>query len=169
MMKEIWKDIEGYDGIYQVSNFGRVRSLKWGKVKFLKPIDNKYGYLIVTLCKNSISKKYKVHRLVTQAFLPNPNNLPQVNHKDENPSNNIVSNLEWCDSKYNNNYGTKNEKISKVVIQIDKNTNVIVNIFPSLMEAERQTGCSNSHICSCCKGERKTTGGYKWKYKESQN
>lgn len=95
-----------------------------------------------------------------------------MNHKDEDKTNNIVSNLEWCDVKYNMNYGNRNKKIaeahSKIVLQIDKNTNVIINIFPSLMEAERQTGCRGSHICSCCKGRYKTSGGYKWSYKESQ-
>lgn len=176
-MKEIWKDIEGYEG-YQVSNLGNVRSFKYGKMRFLKPCSDKNGYLIVTLYKNSSSKKCKVHRLVAMAFIPNPNNLSMVNHKDENPSNNIVSNLEWCNASYNNNYGTRNERISKkhlnepslskVVIQIDKNTNVIINIFPSMMEAERQTGCNRRSICHCCKGTYKTTGGYKWSYKESQ-
>ena len=173
-MKEIWKDIEGYEGLYQVSNMGRVRSLKWGKVKFLKPTANKYGYLRLYLRKdNSLKKALLIHRLVAQAFLPNPDNLPMVNHKDENPSNNIVSNLEWCDAKYNANYGNRNKKVaealSKIVLQIDKNTNVIINIFPSLLEAEKQTGCNNGNICSCCNNRLKTAGGYKWKYKESQN
>ena len=178
-MKEIWKDIEGYEGLYQVSNLGRVKSLKWGKVKFLKPFSDKNGYLSVHLRKDNSSYMSYIHRLVAMTFISNPNNLPQVNHKDENPSNNNVSNLEYCDSKYNNNYGTRNEKISikmlnhqkisKVVLQIDKNTNVVINIFPSLMEAERETGCSHTHIQKCCKGKRKTTGGYKWEYKESQS
>lgn len=169
---EIWKDIDGYEG-YQVSNLGRVRRFyKNGNVRILKPISNKNGYLIVTLYKNSSSKSCRVHRLVAKAFLENPNNLPQVNHKDENPSNNIVSNLEWCDAKYNINYGTRNEKVaealSKVVIQIDKNTNVIINIFPSMMEAHRETGCNQAHICNCCKGKRKSAGNYKWKYQQKE-
>ena len=171
-MKEIWKDIEGYEG-YQVSNMGRVRSFKYGKVRILKPVANKNGYLKVQLYKNNSLKTIFIHRLVAMAFIPNPNNLPQVNHKDEDKTNNIVSNLEWCDAKYNSNYGTARkrmiEKIQKVVIQIDKNTNVIINIFPSLMEAERQTGYNHGHICKCCKGKLKTTGGYKWSYKDSQS
>ena len=173
-MKEFWRDIEGYEGLYQISNLGRVRSFKRNKVRVLKPVANKYGYLIVNLRKNNSLKTLSIHRLVAQAFLPNPNNFPQVNHKDEDKTNNIVSNLEWCDASYNLNYGTRNEKtsikminhqkLSKVVIQIDKNTNVIINIFPSLMEAERQTGCSNVTISYCCKGKRKTSGGYIWRY-----
>lgn len=180
-MKEIWKDVVGYEGLYQVSNLGRVKSLNYnrtGKEKIMKPISHKYGYLKVNLRKNNSEKKFLIHRLVAQAFLPNPNNLPQVNHKDENPSNNIVTNLEYCDAKYNSNYGTRNEKLSinltnrkdlsKVVLQIDKNTNVIINIFPSIREAERQTGCSNKNIQRCCKGKSKSAYGYKWSYKESQ-
>ena len=171
-MKEIWKDIEGYEGLYQVSNFGRVRSLKNGKVRILKPLTNKNGYLRVQLYKNNSLKTIFIHRLVAMAFIPNPNNLPMVNHKDEDKTNNIVSNLEWCDAKYNSNYGTARkrmiEKIQKVVLQIDKNTNVVINIFPSMKEAERQTGYNHGHICNCCKGKLKTTGGYKWSYKESQ-
>ena len=93
---------------------------------------------------------------------------PDQNNKDEDKTNNNVSNLEWCDAKYNANYGTRNEKIveahSKIVFQIDKNTNVIINIFPSIREAERETGCNHGHICNCCKGKRKTAGNYKWRY-----
>lgn len=171
MMKEIWKDIEGYEGKYQVSNMGRIKFLKFKKIRILRSEKDVNGYLRVTLHKNGIIKRYKVHRLVAQAFIPNPNNLPQVNHKDEDKTNNNVSNLEWCDAKYNMNYGTARkrmiEKIQKVVIQIDINTNVIVNIFPSVKEAKTQTGIC--HISSCCRNERKSAGGYKWKYKESQN
>ena len=173
-MKEIWKDIVGYEGLYQVSNMGRVRSFKYNKVRILKPLSTNNGYLHVNLRKNNSVKGLLIHRLVAQAFLENPNNFPQVNHKDENKTNNIVSNLEWCDVKYNNNYGSRNKKasikmlnhhkISKVVLQIDKNTNVVINIFPSLIEAQRQTGCWQQHICKCCKGKLKTSGGYIWRY-----
>ena len=166
-MKEFWRDIEGFEG-YQISNLGRVRSFKRNKVRIMKPVADKRGYLRVFLRKNNSLKTLFIHRLVTQAFLPNPNNLPQVNHKDEDKTNNNVSNLEWCDAKYNANYGTRNEKIveahSKIVFQIDKNTNVIINIFPSIREAERETGCNHGHICNCCKGKRKTAGNYKWRY-----
>lgn len=106
---EIFVDIEGYEGLYQVSNLGRVKSLNYNHTnqeKIIKFGENKDGYLLVSLCKNGKSKTCKVHRLVANAFLENLNNLPQVNHIDENKTNNIVSNLEWCDAKYNNTYGT---------------------------------------------------------------
>lgn len=115
-MIEIWKDIPGYERLYQVSNLGNVRSLNYrrsGKSKLLKQGTDKKGYKQVGLWKNSKRKHYSVHRLVAIAFLPNPNNLPQVNHKDENKANNNIDNLEWCDAKYNNNYGTRNERTSE--------------------------------------------------------
>lgn len=106
---EIWKDIDGYEGLYQVSNLGRVKSLNYNHTnqeKILRQIKTKGGYVIINLCKNGKSKNFLVHRLVANAFLENLNNLPQVNHIDENKENNVVSNLEFCDAKYNNNYGT---------------------------------------------------------------
>lgn len=115
-MDEIWKDIEGYKGLYQVSNTGQVRSLNYlhtGEVKPLKQDTNKKGYKLVSLSKNGKKKKYLVHRLVAIAFIPNPNDLPIINHKDENPSNNNVNNLEWCTSEYNNNYGTRTKRASE--------------------------------------------------------
>lgn len=115
-MEEIWKDIINYEGKYEVSNLGRVRSLSYngtGEIKFLKQSTNKRGYKRVGLCKDGKTKHYYVHRLVAMTFIPNPNNYKEVNHKDEKPSNNDVKNLEWCDTKYNNNYGTRGKKISK--------------------------------------------------------
>lgn len=109
---EIWKDIKDYEGLYQVSNLGRVRNIRHNKNKILKPIYHKKYYQI-TLSKNNIRVQYRIHRLVATAFIPNPENLPEVNHKDENKVNNCVSNLEWCDSKYNNNYNNKGKRISK--------------------------------------------------------
>ena len=112
---EIWKDIKGYEGLYQVSNKGRVKSLNYrrtGKEKILSSSPNSYGYLIVGLCKNGKQKPFYIHRLVAEAFLTNPNNLLEVNHKDENKENNHVENLEWCDRKYNNNYGSRMERVS---------------------------------------------------------
>ena len=116
-MDEIWKDKKNYEGHYQVSNFGRVKSIKFGKEKILKQ-SIRHGYYCVVLSKNGILKNYFVHRLVAEAFIDNPDNLPQVNHKDECKTNNIVSNLEWCDRKYNINYGTRTEKCSKKCINI---------------------------------------------------
>ena len=114
-MKEIFKDIEEYEGLYQISNLGRVKSLKYGKERILKPAKDKKGYLYVCLYKQGKMKIYRVHRLVAQAFIPNPNNLPQVNHKDEDKTNNASSNLEFCDAKYNNNYGNHNKKMGEKI------------------------------------------------------
>ena len=126
------------------------------------------GYLEVDLRKNGTHKYCRIHRLVAQAFIPNPNNYPCVNHKDENKRNNLLENLEWCTNKYNSNYGNAIEKTQqkrrKRVVQIDKTSNKIVNIFNSLTEAEEHTGILQGHISSCCTGKRKTTGGYKWRY-----
>lgn len=112
-MEEIWKDISNYEGKYEVSNLGRVRRLSYngtGEIKFLKQSTNKRRYKRVGLCKNGKMKNCYVHRLVAITFIPNPNNHKEVNHKDENPANNNVNNLEWCTSEYNNNYGTRNKR-----------------------------------------------------------
>lgn len=114
---EIWNDVVGYEGLYQVSNHGRVKSLNYqgkkGKEGMIKLIKKKGGYLGVALTKNKKIRHLRVHRLVAEAFISNPNNYPIVNHKDENPSNNHVSNLEWCTIKYNNCYGKAREKAVK--------------------------------------------------------
>ena len=169
MKKEYWKPVVGYEGHYQVSNFGRVKSIKFGKEIILKQ-KIRGGYYSVGLSKNGIVKTYYVHRLVAEAFIDNPNNYKEVNDKDEDKSNNIVSNLEWCNAKYNNNYGTKNQravkKLSKPVIGVDKVTGLILE-FPSVKEAERQLGISNGNICSCLKGRQKSAGGFYWYYADS--
>ena len=178
---EIWKPIKGFEGLYEVSNFGRVKSLpkitnnQYGKEeRILKPgVTN--GYYFVCLCKNGKNTLKLVHRLVAEAFLPNPDNLPCVNHKGENPSKNFVWQLEWCTQGYNINYGHRNNKVSdtltnrtdlsKPVLQFDLNGNLIKE-YPSIIEAERQTGFNNAHISKCCLGKRKTAYKYIWKYKE---
>lgn len=112
-MEEIWKDIEGYEGLYQVSNLGKVKSLNYNKTaksELLKLRKNTNGYTRVVLYKNRKAKDYQVHRLVAEAFIPNPNNYPIINHKDENKTNNRVDNLEWCTYLYNNTYGTTIER-----------------------------------------------------------
>lgn len=121
-MIEEWRPVVGYEGLYEVSSYGRVRSLdrycyRLQKGKVLSPAKDRYGYLTVTLNCNGKSKTIKIHRLVAQAFLPNPDNLPQVNHKDENKINNIVYNLEWCDAKYNNNFGTRQERYRNTMLE----------------------------------------------------
>lgn len=172
MMKELWKPIAGYEGLYQVSNHGNVRSLFRYK-KTLKPWAIGTGYLMVYLSKGKSRRAFLVHRLVANAFIPNPENKPQVNHLDENRANNNVSNLEWCTCRENHNHGSHNEKISKAnrnhpqkskpVEQCTPNGEFIC-FYPSIAEAARKTGMNNSEICSCCQGKRKTHGGYVWRY-----
>lgn len=111
-MQEIWKDIPNYEGLYQVSNMGNVRSFhnRYKNKTLIKPCATSKGYLSVSLCKNHSQKAFNVHKLVAELFIPNPKNLPCVNHIDENKTNNTVSNLEWCTYQYNNTYGHRIEK-----------------------------------------------------------
>ena len=130
--KQIWKDIPGYEGKYQVSNTGKVRSLNYrgtGKTKILKPsTHHRDGYKRVVLYKNDKQYYYLVHRLVAQAFIPNPNNYPVVNHKDENPANNAVWNLEWCTMDYNIDY-SKNKKMEKQFKEANKIIQLTLDIY----------------------------------------
>jgi len=117
MKQEIWKTIEGYEN-YEISNLGRVKSLgnnKTRKEKILKPVKDRKGYLVVSLCQNGSMKTCKIHRLVAQAFIPNPENKPQVNHKNEIKTDNRAENLEYCTAKENLNYGTHNERVAKAL------------------------------------------------------
>lgn len=153
-------DIKGYKGLYAVTDGGQVWSYR--KNIFLNPFFTR-GYLRVRLYKDGISKQFFVHRLVAEAFLPNPQNLPQINHKDENKKNNCADNLEWCDVKYNINYGRHNESVSRshcrkvYCVELDE-------VFESAKSAAMQLNLSDSNIAKCCKGKYKTTGGYHWKY-----
>lgn len=173
-MKEIFKDIEGYEGLYQISNFGRVKSLGNGnsnnsKERILKPAKNNNGYLCVELSKQGKRKMHLVHRLVAQAFIENHNNLPQVNHKNQIKTDNQVGNLEFCTAAYNCNYGTHNQRVaesntnhpnkSKQVLCLETGI-----IYPSTKEVQRQTGFSQGNISECCNGKRKTCGGFHWQY-----
>ena len=178
-MQEIWKDISGYEGIYQVSNFGNIKSLEryfpsknpktpiaHVNEKILKLSANKKGYLSANLYKNGKMKNIQVHRLVAQAFIPNPNDFPQVNHKDENPSNNNVNNLEWCTRKYNCNYGRRNLKIGQFstksrIVQCDLDGNPI-RIFENGYDAGRYLKKDATSIYSCCSGKQTTAFGYRW-------
>ena len=165
-MNEIWKDIDGYNGKYQVSNYGRVKSLKYGKEKILIQVKMKNGYLYVNLYKEGKVKTCRVHRLVCQAFLDNPNGYTCVNHKDECKTNNCVDNLEWCSVLYNNTFGSRiktiAEKQSKKVYQYDKQGNLI-KIWKSTAEAGRN-GYKQSTVSNCCLGKLKTHRGFKWSY-----
>ena len=168
-MKEIFKDIERYEGLYQVSNLGNVKSLISNKI--LKPAKNKNKYLQVGLCKQGKMKTYLVHRLVAKSFISNPNNLPEVNHKDEDKTNNASSNLEFCDAKYNNNYGTRNERISKAKINGKKSKKVLqftldrkfIREWPSTAECGRNGFCQ-SGVAACCRGKLPHYKGFIWKY-----
>ena len=190
-MQEVWKDIEGYEGLYQISNLGRVKSLERNKKhsyngiahlkeKILKPL-NINNYQRVILRKENNPKNKFIHRLVAEAFISNPNNYPYINHKDENPKNNIVSNLEWCTHKYNMNYGTINQRRSKTekitkkdkvycyeknckrVLQYDLEGNFIKE-WESITKAKKTLHLFK--ITEVCQKKRNKCGNYIWKYKE---
>lgn len=168
-MKEEFKEIEGYESLYWVSNFGRVKNKK----RFMTNTINLDGYYVVNLSKCGKTKTFVVHRLVAKTFIPNPDNLPQVNHKDENKLNNIVSNLEWCTLQYNHNYGSRNRRTGlsqrysnkcKPVLQFSLD-NTFIKEFPSLGEAQRQLGFMQHNISKCCRGQYTQAYGYIWKFK----
>lgn len=162
---EEWKDINGYEGLYQISNYGSVRSLNYnhtGCIKNMRLSMGTYGYLQTCLTKNNHRSTKKIHRLVADAFIPNPNNYKEVNHKDENKTNNYVDNLEWCSAKYNNNYGTRITRVSKEYLQLDLDGNLIA-VWKSSKAIERELGFDRRHINRCCAGGRPTAYGYKWK------
>ena len=166
-MKDIieeWRAIKGYEDLYQVSNLGNIRNTN-GYIRKLHK-DGTRGYLKIILSKKSVCKSFYVHRLVAEAFIENPKNLPCINHIDECKTNNFVNNLEWCSYKYNNNYGTMqdrgHEKLNKKVLMFDYSGKVL-NEFKSISEALRQTGIK--HISDCCHGRRLSAGGYLWKFK----
>jgi hypothetical protein len=162
---EIWKDIPDYEGLYQASNLGRIKSLERIaknnhkiKEKILKPQNNKNGYLSVNLYKNNKMKRKLIHRLVALTFIKNVNNYLYINHKDKNKNNNCLKNLEWCTQSYNVIY-SKGRKIN----QYDKNNNFI-KTWDSIADVKRILNIDNSLIVRCCKGIKKSAGGFKWKY-----
>ena len=169
-MSEEWRDVVGYEGRYQVSSMGRVKSLvRKGRKRerILKPAFNGCGYLIVNLCAGGKRKMLRVHRLVCEAFHENHDDKPYVNHINENKTDNRAVNLEWCTAKENCNHGTRNErsakKRSKQVGQYTLNGE-LVKVWQSNMEAERQAGFSNSPVSQVANGKRKTAYGFIWKY-----
>lgn len=169
-MEENWKDIEGYEGLYQVSNLGRVKRVTTGRV--LKGCKDKDGYLRVDLCKNGKHKTHKIHRIVAQAFIPNPEHKPEVNHIDENKTNNMVSNLEWSTRKENCNHGTCHERSSRKQSIPIISTNIKTGEsqeFYGTNECARQLGLNPSHITDVLKGRVKQTGGFTFKYKGGYN
>lgn len=164
-LSEEWRDIRGYEGRYKVSNLGRVKSLKRSII--LKERSNG-RYLIVDLQYNRIIKKCYIHRLVAQAFIPNPSDLPCINHKDENKLNNTVENLEWCSYSYNNAYSNTSIKGAKAVmrsiVQLTLDEHRYIKTFESIREAERELHIPNSTISACLVGRLKHAGGYYWMY-----
>ena len=205
MEEEIWKSIKSYEGLYEISSLGRVKSLNYrgtGKEKVLKNIEDRKGYLMVCLTKNGKQKHFKVHRLVAEAFIPNPEGKPCIDHINTIKNDNRVENLRWVTHEENSNNSLTKKKMSenhkeqtgennhmygkhhtdetkrkisenhpnnKTVVQINPNTNEVVNTYYSVHEAARQTGFSQSCISACCRGERKTHKGYKWIYLEDYN
>lgn len=178
---EEWRYIKNYPN-YMVSNLGRVKNIQTKKI--LKASLQSKGYLSVNLYKRNIGYNKTIHRLVAEAFLPNPDNLPQVNHKDECKTNNFAGttdndftdgNLEWCDNKYNSNFGTRNLRLSTTKINQKKGKPILqytldgefVKEWSSATEAANYLGCDKGHICKCCNKipHYKTHKGFVWKYK----
>ena len=178
MKNEEWRDVVGYEGLYQVSSMGRVKSLerrfidkigreRYVKECFLKPCADRGGYLRVGLCDGKKQKTFKVHRLVCEAFHENPDNKPQVNHINEIKTDNRASNLEWATARENSNFGTRNERVakarSKLVGQYAQDGELI-KVWPSTMEVERQAGFSQGNISKAANGKYKHAYGFIWKY-----
>ena len=183
--EEIWKPVVGWEGLYEVSNLGNVRSVDRTIERKGYSVQNRngkniyqrtqYGYKRVKLCKGGVNKSKMVHRLVAEAFIPNPQSLPFINHKDEVRGNNRVENLEWCTRLYNMRYGNciknirnshiNNPKLSKPVAKCDLDGKIL-ETYPSQAEAARKNGLFQSRISNCCIGKKKcvTHGGFKWKY-----
>lgn len=177
-MQEIWKDIVGYEGLYQVSNTGKVKMI--GREKRLwhgakTKINAKFLNQFVVCAYKKVklrgfdgkTKMLSVHRLVATSFIPNPHNLPQVNHKDENKENNNVSNLEWCTAKYNTNYGTGIKRCSqsrfKRIAQISLDGSVVKE-WESMKEIVETLGITYSSISQACNGIIKVSNGYIWNF-----
>lgn len=170
---ELWVEIEGYNGKYWVSNHGRVKMVEMQffnkPFRLMKPQTAK-GYKCIRLYNSKGWKDYLVHRLVADYFIPNPNNFPHVNHKDENPSNNMADNLEWCTRLYNVRYGTaierKKEKLKKYKKPVEQYSKdgVFIKRWDSATDAANELGLYSHCICQVAKGINKTHGGYVWKY-----
>lgn len=178
---EEWKDIKGYEGKYLISNYGRVKGLRNERrthSHIMKLTIAENGYIHVGLRDKRKQKTFKVHRLVCMAFLSNIDNLPHVNHKDENPSNNTLENLEWCTAKYNSNYGTKKERLSKKMGELNMKRPVskytisgeYICSYPSISEAAPyQDDSTMRHIWECCNYKRLSAKGYTYRYADEKS
>ena len=172
MSTEIWKDIPNYEGLYKINNYGKIKRLPFNR--YIKT-HNEKGYIRVALCKNNKVKHLYLHRLIALTFIPNPENKPEVNHKDGNKLNNNINNLEWSTRKENMNHArdtglwkvTKNMKKgldqSKATYQYNRCYRLL-NVYNSAKEASLRTKINHGNICACCEGRRKTAGGYIWSY-----
>lgn len=191
-LREEWRPIKGYEGLYEVSSFGRIKRLPLGKQWPYRRTHNnirkvritRNGYCRVNLSKGNIVKCFNVHRLVAMAFIPNPDNLPQVNHKDENKLNNKVENLEWCTQRYNNLWGTARQRQNETRHRNDPNCEIwkksalhmakkvakcskdgeILNTYPSMTSAANETGVAIRTISHQCNGKSKSRRNYYWRY-----
>lgn len=161
-----WRDVVGYEGLYKVNEFGDVLALNYGRTgqkRLIKPQNDGRGYLNVGLYKNGKRKYHKIHRLVATAFCEGADYFNEVNHIDEDKTNNHYSNLEWCTSEYNANYGTRNDRVGKSsmkkvrCVELDR-------IFNSVKEASEYVNRSDKNISACLRGKRKTCGNYHWEY-----
>ena len=170
-MTEVWRDIEGYEGLYQVSNLGNVRSLNWGNQGYTRNMYLKKhpsGYRQVELVKNGIKKMITVHRLVAMAFVPNPDGLPMINHRDEDKTNNRVENLEWCDNTYNVLYSLKRHASNtkyrdRKIVQKDRLGNVL-RVWENVATVKRVLGYNAWSITQCCNGKRSQAYGFEWQF-----
>ena len=166
-MEEIWKVMKEHKD-YEVSNLGRIRTIKTQRIR--KPSLHYKGYYQIIVYIDKKPKCFYVHRIVANNFLENPNNLPEINHKNEIKTDNRVENLEYCDTIYNNNYGTRTSRILntkkdtfKSIIQKDKNDNVI-KIWNNIIEIQNKTNFNKHNIYKCCEKKNKFAYGYKWEY-----
>lgn len=173
--KEEWRPIPNFEGLYEVSNLGNVDSLnnyhRKQKRKRLKPKLDIHGYYCVCLSNKQKIKRFKIHRLVAMCFIPNQNNLPCINHKDENRQNNRADNLEWCTYQYNNTYGSRIEKMKdKIcipVIQLTKDGDFVAR-YNSIEEASCLNDLEHRNISVVCSGKRDFAGGYRWRYEDEE-
>jgi len=160
-----WLPVPEYENLYEVSDDGQIRSLcgRYGYKNIIKQSTSNKGYKMVCLCNKGVQKTLAVHRIVAKVFIPNPENLPCVNHIDQDRNNNSVSNLEWCSYYYNNVYG---DRLTKSAMKIGKPVKCIETgvVYSSAYAAQRETGILQSKISSCCHGRRKTTGKLHWTF-----